>query len=268
VGSGLDRIATLDRCAIEQLADHAGLGVAQCDPRLVGAVVGDQVGEAVRIHVRPLTTPSVLRSGCPGAETQGGDVHIRHVEAVRAEDRHWDHAVAHRFDGVEAAARPDVDRQRGPEGGEKYSRRAVGKPRLEDQLAHVVHFADVLVLFASIAKQQSPHSTEITRVDFEHISGANHESQLIVRVLEEDPFAEDALLVHESCKEGYFPLVVQDRVCESKKQDTVWSAGGLIPGACHESQISRCVLAPDTGGVEEVDATRTLLEKRPESQIP
>ena len=36
-------------------------------------------------------------------------VHIRYVEGVGAEDRHRDHAAAHRVDGVRVAARPDID---------------------------------------------------------------------------------------------------------------------------------------------------------------
>ncbi len=106
---GPDVVAALEGRAVERLARDACLRVAERDTRLLNTVMGDEVGEAVVVHIFEMTEPTVVRRGSSGAEGQCRHIHVRHVEGVRAEDRDGDHARARGVDRVRIAEGLDVD---------------------------------------------------------------------------------------------------------------------------------------------------------------
>ncbi len=102
-GHRADGVAAHERRAVQQRAGDARIIVARDDARLLGPVVGEEVREAVLVHVTEMTAAPVGRSGTVRPEGQGRHVHVRHGEGVGAEDGDRDHAVAGRIEGVDTS---------------------------------------------------------------------------------------------------------------------------------------------------------------------
>ena len=87
---GVDEVAALQRCPIEDLAGHARLRIPEGDARLLGPVVREQVRKAVVVHILRMAALRVRGRSSTRAEGERRHVHVRHVKGFRAEYRDWD----------------------------------------------------------------------------------------------------------------------------------------------------------------------------------
>lgn len=102
-------VASFEPAPCERRTREAGLRVSEPDAGLANAELGQQIREAVPVHVPEACTIGLAWFRTLGTEGEGRHVDVRHLEVRRPEECHREDASASRSYDVDVASGADVD---------------------------------------------------------------------------------------------------------------------------------------------------------------